>query len=83
MQWWGMGIFRFVYQAIVNKKISMRMIEYLHSIYTPILGKYCIRKYTIYTEECIMEFYCNPIYDIIDFGNIRDMSIYNDFIFSK
>lgn len=33
----GYGIiFRFVYQAIVNKKISMRMIEYLRSIYTPI-----------------------------------------------
>ena len=33
----GSGIiFRFVYQAIVNKKISMRMIEYLRSIYTPI-----------------------------------------------
>jgi hypothetical protein len=33
----GYGIiFRFVYQAIINKKISIRMIEYLRSISTPI-----------------------------------------------
>lgn len=37
MQWWGMGLYFVLFiKLLLNKKISMRMIEYLHSIYTPI-----------------------------------------------